>query len=134
MKPWNFRAKNWCIIPIVLKIIHQIETPHSVAFNYDGLVCRFIKSTAGAIFSILCILAHTFYTYISSYKFCPLKLFFYCEYMLQDLTYAFCVNRPFTRIRMNFIASAHNTCHFFILKRVYGISRLLYLIFATKKL
>ena len=84
-------------------------------------------------FQILCILVHTFYTYISSYKFCLLKLFFYCEYMLQNLTYAFCVNIPFTRIRMNFIASAHNTCHFFILKRVYGISRLFYLIFATKK-
>mgnify|MGYP001852037190 FL=1 len=83
-------------------------------------------------FQILCILAHTFYTYISSYKFCPLKLFFYSEYMLQNLTYAFCVNRPFTRIRMNFIASAHNTCHFFIFKRVYGISRLFYLIFTIK--
>lgn len=73
----------------------------------------------------LCILAHTFYICISSNKFCPLKLFIYCEFALRDLTDAFCVNRPFTRIRMNFIASAHNTYLFFILQRVYGISRFL---------
>ena len=56
-------------------------------------------------------------------KFCLLKLFVYCEFALRNLTYAFCANRLFTLIRMNFIASAHNTYLFIIFKRVYGISR-----------
>ena len=51
--------------------------------------------------------------------------------MLQNLTYAFCINRLLTLIRMNFIASAHNTCHFL---RVYGISRSLILFRKIKTL
>ena len=53
----------------------------------------------------LSILAQTFYTCVSTYKFCLLKLFSYCEYMLQNLTYAFLTNRFFVIIRMDFIAS-----------------------------
>ena len=52
------------------------------------------------------ILAQTFYIYISNItSFASWNSLIYCEYMLQNLTDAFCVNRLLTLIRMNFIAS-----------------------------
>lgn len=42
---------NGVLSPYVKNNTPLKETPHFVAFNYDSLVCRFIKSTAGAIFS-----------------------------------------------------------------------------------
>ena len=108
-----------------LKIIHLIETPHSVTFNYDGLVCR-LKSTTDAVNIFVLTVVHTCPNFLHLYillQVLPPELFFYCEYMSQNLTYALHTNRPFVIIRMNFIASAHNTYLFIILKRVYGISR-----------
>ena len=113
LKPWNFKQKM-VHYPLVSKNNTPGYPPHSVALDYGSLVCRFKLSTAGTIFQILCILAHTFYTCISSYKFCLLQLFFYCEYMVQIIIYAFCVNRLFTQMQINFIALAHNNYHFFI--------------------
>ena len=42
---------NGVLSPYVKNNTPLKETTHFVAFNYDSLVCRFIKSTAGAIFS-----------------------------------------------------------------------------------
>ena len=52
------------------------------------------------------------------FKFCHRVHFYYCELAFYHLTYAPCVNRPLTQIRINFIASAHHTYHFY---RVWGI-------------
>ena len=67
----------------------------------DSLVCRLL-STADAVNLLLTlfILAQTFYICISTYKFCLLKLFVYCESMLQNLTFAYNINRLFILLRI----------------------------------
>ena len=70
-------------------------------------------STINAVINItLFILVQTFCTYKSTSKYPP-ALFVYCEFMSKNLTFVYNPNRLFELLRMNSMASAHHTYHFF---------------------
>ena len=95
-----------------------LETVRSSPRFIGGLVSSIFATIIADITNIFVHTCPNFLQLQIHFKFCHRVHFYYCELAFYHLTYAPCVNRPLTQIRINFIASAHHTYHFY---RVWGI-------------
>ena len=106
--------RNGVIIPIVQNWNYYfVWNRQSFALLHSSLICRIIFYYKCCYIITLFILVQTFCIYKSTSKYLP-SLFIYCESMSKNLTFVYIANRLFTILRMNFIASAHYTYHFFM--------------------